>query len=134
MRRWHLLFSIVLLLIVASGLLLIMPVPQAFAHATHDATRFAPPTPTPDANQVLDEAKQEETNIQTFLLIITIMLVLFSLLITIASVVLGVIGFRGFQNFEQKWDSRLGTVENEWRDHLHQIHQLNRKQKTSKLL
>jgi len=135
MRRHHLLFGIVLLLIVAPGLLLMMPAPRAIAHIAHDAPLVAQPTPAPDANQVLDEAKQEETNIQTFLTIITIMLVLFPLLIAIASGVLGVIGFRGYRDFKTEWETRLGKVENEWRDrmgkmenewrdHVNQIYQL----------
>ncbi len=139
MRR-HLLFGIVLLLILASGLLLVIPVPHSLAYAVHNAPQFAPPTPTPDASQILDQAKQEETNIQTFLTIITIMLVLIPFLITVATIVLGVFGFRGFRDFEQKWDSRLGEVENEWRerlgkienewrDHVNQIHQLEQEAK-----
>jgi tetratricopeptide (TPR) repeat protein len=140
MRRQYLLFGIIVLLIMASGLLLVMPGPHAIAHIGHDAPLKVQPTPTPDANQVLDEAKQEETNIQTFLTIITIMLVLFPLLITVASIVLGFFGVRGFRDFQKEWESRLGKVENEWhdrlgkmenewRDHVLQINQLEQEAK-----
>jgi tetratricopeptide (TPR) repeat protein len=68
------------------------------------------------------------------------MLVLFPFLITVATIVLGVFGFRGFQDFERKWDShlgevendwheRLGKIENEWREHVNQINQLEQEAK-----
>ncbi len=140
MRRHYLLLSIGVLLILASGLLLVMPGSHVRAHIAHAAPLKVQPTPSPDVNQVLDEAKQEETNIQTYLIIITIILVLFPLLITVASIVLGFFGVRGFRDFQKHWESRLGKVEtewhdrlgkmeNEWRDHLHQITQLEQEAK-----
>src|SRR5713226_7309511 len=140
MRRQYLLVGFAVLVIVASGLLLILPVPHALAQVAQHAVSIAQPTPTPDANQVLDQAKQEETNIQTFLSILTIILVVFPLVVTVAGGVLGVFGLRGFRDFEQKWESRLGKVESEWHDrlgkmesewgdHVNQIQQLEQEAK-----
>lgn len=121
MRRQYLLVGFIVLVIVASGLLFLLPIPHALAHVAQDSLRIAPPTPTPDASQILDQAKQEETNVQSILSLLNIIVVAFPLLIAIAATILGFLGLRGYREFEQKWEDRLGKVESDWRDRLGKV-------------
>lgn len=107
MQRRYLWVGTVVLLLVAFSLLMMIPGIYASAHS---AVQLAPPTPTPDANMVLEMAKQEETNIQTILSIINVLVVVFPLVFVVAAVVLGVVGFRGFRDIRKQGRDLLKDI------------------------
>lgn len=114
MQRRRLWWSIALLFLVASGVLAIISTTHVLAHVAHNPVDLASPTPTPDANTTL---QQEETQIQSILSIIQVILgyigilvVVFPLLITGAAVGLGVFGFRGFRALEQQGRDLLEDI------------------------
>ncbi len=116
MQRWRLWWSIVLLFLVASSFLAIVPGTHVLAQVAHSAVYFASPTPTPtptptpDANMTLQMAQQEETNIQTILSIINVLIVVYPILITLAAVLVGFFGFRGFRTLEEQGQDLLEDI------------------------
>lgn len=110
-RRYFWWTAVALIIIVFSGFLTVLPATQAIAHASSAPILLDAPTSTPDASTILQMAQQEEVNIQTILNIISIMLVVFPLLLSVAAVVLGVIGFRGFNDLQKRGEATLTKVE-----------------------
>src|SRR5260370_1867832 len=116
MQRWRLWWSIVLLFLVASSFLGIVSGTHVLAQVAHSAVYFASPTPTPtptptpDANMTLQMAQQEETNIQTILSIINVLIVVYPILITLAAVLVGFFGFRGFRTLEEQGQDLLEDI------------------------
>lgn len=110
MQRRHLLLGMAVLIILVSSLMMIIPVSHVYASIAHSAIRLVTPTPTPDASTTLQMAQQEETNIQSILSIINILVVVYPILITLAGVVLGVIGFRGYRSIEKQGQDLVDTI------------------------
>lgn len=107
MQQRHFWCGTLALLLVISSLLLIISGQPALAHA---AMLFGPSTPTPDASTTLEMAKQEETNIQTILSIINVLVVAYPLFFIVAGAVLGVFGFRGFQSLKKQGRDLLDDI------------------------
>ena len=84
MQRRYLWWSIALLFLLASSILVIIPGTHVLAHGAHASLYVGTPTPTPDASSTLQMAQQEENNIQTILSIINILVVVFPILIAVA--------------------------------------------------
>src|SRR5204862_6167518 len=103
-------WSITLLFLMASGFLVMIPGRHVLAQVAHSTLYLASPTPTPDANTTLQMAQQEETNIQTILSIINVLVVVYPILITLAAVLVGVFGFRGFRALEEQGRAVLKDI------------------------
>jgi tetratricopeptide (TPR) repeat protein len=111
LRRFYWLFLAILVLLFSS-LLIIIPDSHALAVQAHALMQLDTPTPTPDASITLQMAQEEETNIQTILNFINILLVIYPLFLTVAVVVLGVIGFRGYRSFEKQAREQVDVINN----------------------
>jgi tetratricopeptide (TPR) repeat protein len=110
MQRRYLWWSIVLLFLLTSSILVIIPGTHVLARSAHASLYVGTPTPTPDASMTLQMAQQEENNIQTILSVINILVVVFPILIAIAGALLGFFGFRGFRELEKQGQELLEDI------------------------
>jgi tetratricopeptide (TPR) repeat protein len=110
MQRRRLLLGITLLFMVASGCVAIIFSTPAFAHVAHSSLYIDNPTPTPDANAILQMAQQEENNIQTILSTINILTIVYPILITVAAVVLGFFGLRDLNTLKKQGQDLLEDI------------------------
>ncbi len=92
-RKWF--FTFALLLILFSTLLIIVPNTSAFAH---NGLILDTPTPTPDANAILNKANDASTQAQTLVTVITIVgvvLAALAIFITAITIITAIYGFLG---------------------------------------
>lgn len=99
-RKW--IFTIALLLILLSILLIIVPNSLAFAH---NGLIVDTPTPTPDANVILNKANDASNQTQTLITYITIglavvgaVLAVLAIFITAITIITGILAFLGFSS------------------------------------
>jgi tetratricopeptide (TPR) repeat protein len=110
MQRRHLLLGITLLFMVSSGFVAIISSTPAFAHVAHSSLYIANPTPTPDANAILQMAQQEVVNIQIILSIINILTIVYPILLTVAAVGLGFFGLRDLNTLKKQGQDLLEDI------------------------
>ena len=107
MRQRYFWVILVILLVLFSGLMILFPGSHAMAAQARTLRQLDTPTPTPDVSATLQTAQQADSNAQTILTFINILLVVYPLFLTLAVVVLGVIGFRGYRSFQK--EARAGV-------------------------
>src|SRR5437764_1094648 len=111
MRRRFLLLGIALLFLVTSNFVtLIASSTHTFAQVAHTSVHIAAPTPTPDSNMTLQMAQQQQANIQIILNIISIMIVVYPILITMAALVLGFFGLRDLNTLKKQGQDLLEDI------------------------
>ena len=93
-RKW--IFTFALLLILFSTLLIIVPNTSAFAH---NGLILDTPTPTPDANAILNKANDASTQAQNLNTVITIGLAILAVMLTALAFVSAGLAFFGFTSF-----------------------------------
>src|SRR5437764_12936809 len=93
-RKWF--FTFALLLILFSTLLIIVPNTSAFAH---NGLILDTPTPTPDANAILNKANDASTQAQNLNMVITIGLAILAVMLTAFALVSAGLAFFGFTSF-----------------------------------
>jgi len=93
-RKWF--FTFALLLILFSTLLIIVPNTSAFAH---NGLILDTPTPTPDANAILNKANDASTQAQNLNMVITIGLAILAVMLTAFALVSAGLAFLGFTSF-----------------------------------
>lgn len=111
MRQKYLRLAIGLLLLLVLSLVIMLPATQALAQLAHTLVPVVTPTPTADASTALQMAQQEETNIQTILSIMSILVVAFPLLFAAVGVALGVYGFRSIRDISKQGQKLLKEMQ-----------------------
>ena len=107
MRQRYFWVSLVVLIMLFSGLMVLFPGSHTMAAQAHTLRQLDTPTPTPDVSETLQTAQQADSNAQTILSVINILDVVYPLFLALAVTVLGVIGFRGYRSFQK--EARAGV-------------------------
>src|SRR6266513_1622586 len=95
-RKWF--FTFALLLILFSTLLIIVPNTPAFAH---NGLILDTPTPTPDANTILNKANDVGTQAQNLNTVITIGLLVVGAVLAAITIIIGIFAFLGISSLKE---------------------------------
>ena len=111
MRQRYFWVILVVLVVLFSGLVILFSGSHTMTAQAHTLRQLDTPTPTPDVSVTIQTAQQAESNAQTILNFVNILLVIFPLFLTLAIALQGVLGYRGYNSLEKQARIQLEDIQ-----------------------